>query len=164
MAEILEKLLIVGITDRDPTIRQAVFNNLDTAFDDTLAQPENLRSLFLALNDETFEVRELAITGTCSNIALTLIVIGRLTSKNPAYVMPSLRKTLLQLLSDLQFSGDRNKKEESARLLSHLLSASHRLIKPYVETIASVLLPNLKEDSTHVSTCVLAGRFQLLQP
>jgi FKBP12-rapamycin complex-associated protein len=64
----------------------------------------------MALNDEVFQVRELAIT-----------VIGRLTIRNPAYVMPSLRKTLIQLLTDLQFSGDSRKKEESAILLSHLV-------------------------------------------
>ena len=63
----------------------------------------------MALNDEVFEVRELAIT-----------VIGRLTIRNPAYVMPSLRKTLLQLLGDLQYGGDRNKKEESARYITKI--------------------------------------------
>lgn len=73
--------------------------------------------MFLVLNDENFGVRELAIT-----------VIGRLTVRNPAYVMPSLRKTLIQLLGDLQFSGDSRNKEESARLLAHLIRSSHRLI------------------------------------
>lgn len=29
------------------------------------------------------------------------MVIGRLTVRNPAYVMPSLRKTLIQLLTEL---------------------------------------------------------------
>ncbi len=63
---------------------------LDSRFDHHLAQAENLRSLFIALNDEVFEIRELAIT-----------TIGRLTIRNPAYVMPSLRKTLIQLLTEL---------------------------------------------------------------
>ena len=40
----------------------------------------------MALNDEVYEIRELAIC-----------MIGRLSSKNPAYVMPSLRKTLIQV-------------------------------------------------------------------
>src|SRR5690348_12626485 len=47
------------------------------------------------------------------------------------------------------------------RLLSHLISASHRLIKPYVPTIAQVLLPNLREDSTHVSSYVLSALGEL---
>jgi phosphatidylinositol kinase/protein kinase (PI-3 family) len=67
-----------------------VLSCLDSRFDHHLAQAENLRSLFIALNDEVFEIRELAIT-----------TIGRLTIRNPAYVMPSLRKTLIQLLTEL---------------------------------------------------------------
>jgi hypothetical protein len=74
----------------DPAIRETVLSRLDSRFDYHLAQAENLRSLFIALNDEVFEIRELAIT-----------TIGRLTIRNPAYVMPSLRKTLIQLLTEL---------------------------------------------------------------
>ena len=70
----------------DPDIRYCVLMSLDEQFDPHLAQAENLAALFTALNDEVFEIRELAI---CT--------IGRLSSKNPAYVMPSLRKTLIQV-------------------------------------------------------------------
>jgi len=49
------------------------------------------------MNDEMFEIRELAI---CT--------IGRLSSMNPAYSMPSLRKTIVQvsLVSKLEFLYD----------------------------------------------------------
>ena len=140
VSEVLEKLLIVGITDPgmvpclffylpslllngicppllhplplnvsfknlkisknflwlDPLIRQTVLESLDERFDHHLAQAENVRSLFIALNDEVFAIRELTIT-----------IIGRLTLHNPAYVMPSLRKTLIQLLTELEYSGVR---------------------------------------------------------
>ena len=75
----------------DPDIRYCVLMSLDERFDPHLAQAENLAALFVALNDEIFEIRELAI---CT--------IGRLSSKNPAYVMPSLRKTLIQVLDQIQ--------------------------------------------------------------
>jgi phosphatidylinositol kinase/protein kinase (PI-3 family) len=78
------------VTTTDSSIRKTVLSCLDSRFDHHLAQAENLRSLFIALNDEVFEIRELAIT-----------TIGRLTIRNPAYVMPSLRKTLIQLLTEL---------------------------------------------------------------
>lgn len=65
---------------------------MDDRFDPHLAQAENLSALFVALNDEVFEIRELAIC-----------IIGRLSSKNPAYVMPSLRKTLIQVFTDFGF-------------------------------------------------------------
>ena len=70
----------------DADVRYCVLESLDDSFDSHLAQAENLSALFVAMNDEVFEIRELAI---CT--------IGRLSSMNPAYVMPSLRKTLIQV-------------------------------------------------------------------
>ncbi|MGH0128951.1 UNVERIFIED_CONTAM: hypothetical protein FKN15_057794 [Acipenser sinensis] len=87
VADVLSKLLVVGITDPDPDIRYCVLASLDERFDAHLAQAENLQALFVALNDEVFEIRELAI---CT--------IGRLSSMNPAFVMPFLRKMLIQAL------------------------------------------------------------------
>ena len=87
----LDKLLLLGVADPEPRIRHTVLSALDPRFDLHLAQPDNLRALFVALNDEVFENREVAID-----------VIGRLTARNPAYVMPSLRKTLIQLLTELR--------------------------------------------------------------
>lgn len=43
-----------------------------------------------------------------------------------AYVMPSIRKTMIQLLTDIKYGGDTRKKEESAILLSHLIRNSHK--------------------------------------
>ncbi|KAJ3290058.1 phosphatidylinositol kinase- protein kinase tor1 [Borealophlyctis nickersoniae] len=146
VGEVLEKLLTAGITDPDPVIRQTVLSSLDERFDHHLAQAENIRSLFIALNDEVFAIRELAIT-----------IIGRLTIHNPAYVLPSLRKTLIQLLTELEYSGVSRQKEESARLLSHLIAAAQRLIKPYVEPILKVLLPKAKDSSPGVASKVLVG-------
>ena len=77
----------------DATIRQAVLANLHEQFDKHLAQAENVRFLFIALNDEVFENRETAVG-----------LIGRLALHNPAYVMPSIRKSLIQLLTELEYS------------------------------------------------------------
>ena len=61
-------------------------NTNHAQFDPHLAQAENLASLFIALNDERFEIR-----------AIAMVMIGKLSKKNPAYVMPSLRKVLIQV-------------------------------------------------------------------
>jgi len=63
-----------------------VLVSLDEKFDPHLAQAENLAALFIALNDEVFEIRELAVC-----------IIGRLCSLNPAHVMPFLRKMLIEV-------------------------------------------------------------------
>lgn len=50
--------------------------------------------MFIALNDEVFENRLAAVS-----------LIGRLAGHNPAYVMPNLRKTLIQLMTELEYSS-----------------------------------------------------------
>lgn len=150
VGEVLEKLLTVGIADPDATIRQTVLSSLDVRFDRHLAQADNVRSLFIALNDEVFSIREIAIT-----------IIGRLTTYNPAYVMPSLRKTLIQLLTELEYSVVSRHKEESARLVSLLVGAAQRLTKPYIEPILKVLLPKARDPSPGVVSAVLGALGEL---
>ena len=150
VAEVLEKLLIVGIADPDSDIRFTVLSSIDERYDHHLAQADNLRSLFVALNDEVFRIRELVIN-----------IIGRLSILNPAHVMPSLRKTLIVLLTELEFSGDSQVKEESALLLGHLIRSSQKLVEPYVDTILRALLPKLRDSSARVATCVLSALGEL---
>lgn len=94
VSEVLSKLLMIAITDPVAEIRLEILQHLGSNFDPQLAQPDNLRLLFMALNDEIFGIQLEAIK-----------IIGRLSSVNPAYVVPSLRKTLLELLTQLKFSN-----------------------------------------------------------
>ncbi|KAH3893902.1 hypothetical protein DPMN_018054 [Dreissena polymorpha] len=148
VAEVLNKLLVVGITDVDPDIRLCVLGSLDERFDDHLAQAENLSALFVALNDEVFEIREIAIC-----------MLGRLSSKNPAYVMPSLRKKLIQILTELDHSGVGRNKEQAARMLGHLVANAARLVRPYMDPILNALIPKLKDPDPNpaVTISVLAA-------
>lgn len=127
VANVLHKLLMVGMTDTDPDVRFWVLVSLDTTFDNHLAQAESLGALFVALHDEVFEIREAA-----------LCTIGRLSTMNPAYVMPSLRKTLVQLLTELEHSGTGRNKEQGAKMLDHLVMNAPRLIRHYMEPILNV--------------------------
>lgn len=78
----------------ESNIRTTVLSNLDERFDKHLSQAENVRLLFMALNDEVYDVRIKSIT-----------IIGRLAQHNPAHVMPSLRKALIQLLTELEYAS-----------------------------------------------------------
>lgn len=146
----------------DPIIRGTVLASLDDRFDKHLAQAEYVRSLFIALNDEVFSNRVLAIG-----------LIGRLALHNPAYVIPSLRKALIQLLTELEYStitfvyicfifvynnNDmvcRRSREEASRLLTLLTSATQRLIKPYALPMLRVLLPKATDSNPIVAGQVL---------
>lgn len=144
VSDVIEKLLTVGVADPDAGIRQTVLQELDTRFDRHLAKAENVRTLFLALNDEVFGVREAAMT-----------IIGRLTVMNPAYVFPSLRKVLIQLLTEIEYSNSAKNKRESACLISHLINSSSRLIKPYVDPMVTVLLPKARDPDPDVASATL---------
>ncbi|XP_043460744.1 serine/threonine-protein kinase mTOR isoform X2 [Leptopilina heterotoma] len=142
VSSVVRKLLDVGIIDPDPDVRFWVLASLDESFDSHLAQAESLSALFVGMNDEIFEIREIASR-----------TIGRLSIMNPAYVMPSLRKTLIQLLTELEYSGMGRNKEQAARMLDHLVVSAPRLIRPYMEPMLKVLVPKLKEPEPN--PCVI---------
>ncbi|KAL1687363.1 armadillo-type protein [Schizophyllum commune] len=144
ISDVLDKLLTVGIADPDATIRQTVLSSLHERFDKHLAQAENVRSIFIALNDEVFDNRVTAVT-----------LIGRLAKHNPAYVMPSLRKALIQLLTELEYSTVVRSREECTRLLTLLVGATQRLIKPYALPMLRVLMVKADDVNPTVSANVL---------
>lgn len=137
--EILERLLVAAVADADAGVRKAVLFSLhgNTSFDVFLAQADSLRAIFISLNDEALEVRQLAIS-----------MAGRLSDQNPAYVLPDLRCHLVQLLTDLGQSPDSKNREESAQLLGCLIRSCERLILPYIGPVHKVLLEKLQDGST----------------
>lgn len=144
VSEVIDKLLTVGIGDPDPEIRRTVLWSLDRKFDRHLARPENIRCLFLAVNDEVFEVKEAAIC-----------IIGRLSSVNPAYVFPPLRKLLVNLLTGLGFANTARQKEETAQLISLFVSNATKLIRSYVDPMVTALLPKSTDTNPGVAAVTL---------
>ncbi|KAI3889270.1 hypothetical protein MKX03_003947, partial [Papaver bracteatum] len=136
--EIVEKLLIAAVADADVNVRLSVFSSLhgNGGFDEFLAQADSLSAVFVALNDEDFVVREYAIS-----------LAGRLSEKNPAYVLPALRRHLIQLLTYLEQSADSKCKEESAKLLGCLIRSCERLILPYIAPVHKALVAKLREGT-----------------
>ncbi|KAL3576221.1 hypothetical protein D5086_021504 [Populus alba] len=136
--ELVEKLLIAAVADADVTVRQSIFSSLhgNRGFDDFLAQADILSAVFAALNDEDFDVREYAIS-----------VAGRLSEKNPAYVLPALRRHLIQLLTYLKQSADNKCREESAKLLGCLIRNCEQLVLPYIAPIHKALVARLLEGT-----------------
>ncbi|CAG0917860.1 unnamed protein product [Notodromas monacha] len=134
VSDVLSKLLVVGVTDAESEIRLCVIESLEEPFDQHLAQAENLNMLFMLLNDENFDVR-----------FATVAVVGRLSERNPAYIMPTLRKCLMQLLTDMEFSGMGRNREQSAELLGCLVSNACTLVEPYMDPILKVLISRVKE-------------------
>lgn len=80
----------------DPWIRELTLTSLTTEFDHHLARPELIRSLLLALSDEVFGVRYAAV-----------VVLGRVGEINPAATMPAVRKAMICLMTELDYTTSR---------------------------------------------------------
>jgi serine/threonine-protein kinase mTOR len=141
VGEVVDKLLTMGVGDPDPNIRARVLHALSERFDKHLARPDNIRCLFLAVNDEVFAVREEAVG-----------IIGRLTTVNPAYVFPPLRKLLVNLLTGLGYSNTPKQKEDSAKLISLFVNNATPLVRTYVEPMVTALLPKAEDANPGVAS------------
>ncbi|KAF9622962.1 hypothetical protein IFM89_035677 [Coptis chinensis] len=147
--EIVGKLLIAAVADADVTVRLTIFSSLhrNGGFDDFLAQADSLSAVFVALNDDDFVVREYAIS-----------LAGRLSERNPAYVLPALRRHLIQLITYLEQSADSKCREESAKLLACLIRNCERLILPYIAPIHKALVAKLCEGTGVSANNVFVNR------
>ncbi|KAJ6619840.1 atypical/PIKK/FRAP protein kinase [Mycena sp. CBHHK59/15] len=143
ISDVLNKLLTVGIADPDASIRKVVLSSLHVGFDKHLAT-ENVRSLFIALNDEVFENRVAAVN-----------LIGRLSKHNPAYVVPSLRKTLIQLLTELEYSTVKRGREECTSLLTMLVNVTQNFMKPYALPILAALMLKAHDSNPTVAANIM---------
>ena len=71
-SEVLQKVLLCGVGDLDPWIRLKVIESLGAGFDEQLSQPDALRAILMALDDEKVKIR-----------LATAALLGRLAHSSP---------------------------------------------------------------------------------
>ena len=103
---VLQRVVIVGVSDPEPAVREAVLRAFTPNFDALLAESCRWEMMLMALGDETTSVREVGIG-----------ILGRLASRNPGHLMPSLRSYLFDLLTEIKHSHTASRKEDAAHLL-----------------------------------------------
>eukprot|EP00820_Chromera_velia_P019501 Cvel_28328.t1-p1 / transcript=Cvel_28328.t1 / gene=Cvel_28328 / organism=Chromera_velia_CCMP2878 / gene_product=Target of rapamycin, putative / transcript_product=Target of rapamycin, putative / location=Cvel_scaffold3684:1-13594(-) / protein_length=1847 / sequence_SO=supercontig / SO=protein_coding / is_pseudo=false len=128
------RVLTFAVSEPESPTRESVLAALDARFDPILCQPACLEALQQTLHDENLPVRKVSIR-----------LMGRLSVHNPAAVMPSLRRALLQLLTELDCLCEARQKEEAAELLGDLLVEAHPVLEPYCAPVLCHLLAKLKE-------------------
>ncbi|KAJ5076740.1 serine/threonine-protein kinase mtor [Anaeramoeba ignava] len=141
---IFNKLLSLGITDSEGYIRQKILSKLATKLRTHLAQSENVQYLMLALYDEVFQIRKLVI-----------VTLSQLAEHNPAEVIPTLRTTLISLLTEFEYSQEFAVKERSIHLIVEIAKISKKLIYPYCDAILQVFIPKLHENSKSVNSLII---------
>jgi FKBP12-rapamycin complex-associated protein len=153
---ILERCLVLATTDLDAELRRSVLSTMANSsdFDDFLAVGKNLRLVFIPMHDEELSVRKIAMQ-----------LLGRLGRLNPSSAMPSFRKMLVQLLTQLEYNNEQTKKEESVELLTTLIRSSHELVQPYATPIAQSLIAKLegKTVRARVAARMLEALGELVQ-
>jgi len=142
MTEIMDKFMSVAISDNEDEIRMTMLQALNENFDYFLNTPNNLKKLFLCLNDSCKGVQQ-----------LSLIILSRLAKQNPSNINPFLKKTLYQYLSTLTFENGYNIKQkiDLITLLTCLIQYGGEIVKPHSDIIAKILLYYLRSKRTSAS-------------
>ena len=61
MFDILDKFMSVAISDPEDDIRETMLDSLNQKLDEYLNSPNNIRKLFLCINDRNAKVQEYAL-------------------------------------------------------------------------------------------------------
>lgn len=141
IANVLDTILIVALTDPIADIRLETLNNLSPTFDSQLNQPENLRLLIALSKDEVFDIQK-----------ETISLLGKLSVLNSAYCVPLLRKLTLELMTELEFAQWPRKKEECIILLRLLNNKNKDISLPYLDQLVNILLEKSKDSSLAISS------------
>ncbi|KAJ2807852.1 phosphatidylinositol kinase- protein kinase tor1 [Coemansia guatemalensis] len=133
-AAVVQRLVTAAVVDEDAGVRLTAVRMLErgAALDFHVGSAQNIRDLFLLVNDETFAVRQ-----------AVLAVVGRLATMNPAHVMPRLRRMVVQLLTELEYARGAREREESMQLVLVLVRAAGHWVRPYVGDIFATVQPRL---------------------
>jgi FKBP12-rapamycin complex-associated protein len=87
-----------------------------------------------------------------------VLLLGRLSAINPAYIFPSLRSYLVDVVKEIEASEDIHKKESSAKLFGKVIRSLSKLVKPYTDTLVKQLLGVIRqEQSSRLSAYGLAA-------
>lgn len=129
----VQKLISVGLSDREYSVRSSLLNALDERFDPYLIQSENVSFLLMALHDEKYEIQRAVLN-----------IISRLSSSIPGVVTNAVRQLILDLLRALEYSQETSTIIESVKLLGLSIHSTSSLIEAYVNPVFELLVNHLK--------------------
>ncbi|CCI50777.1 unnamed protein product [Albugo candida] len=85
----------------------------------------------------------------------TMKLLNRLACFNPAFLIPSLRKILIQLLKELRHAPvppkDFDLRVQSTCLFVQLIRTKQDLVDPYLLPMLQIIIPNILHGSHHTS-------------
>ena len=129
----VKKLIESALIDTEADVRYHIINTINFIhFNYFLIVPANVNRIGTLLRDERVEIRELSAS-----------VLSRLGKISPAYAQPQILTMLEKLLFEVELHPELSKKEESVRLIGHLLSNVPRLVRVLAKRVLDNLLSKL---------------------
>ncbi|KAK7202261.1 target of rapamycin (TOR) kinase 1 [Novymonas esmeraldas] len=135
---VLRKLVSAAVADTESDIRLHTLERLGTEFDYSLALQDICTALFPALHDHH------------QNRIAAVRLLGRLSSRNPSYILPMLRRVMVQCVADIQLFHSPKRQEQAATVLSAVVESAPAMARPYISSLLQDCVVRLQEEEKPV--------------
>ncbi|KAH9577947.1 Phosphatidylinositol 3-/4-kinase [Trypanosoma melophagium] len=132
---VIKELVNAAVSDPESDIRLHTLESFTEELDHTLALQEVVSSFFPALYDKH------------QNRLAVVRLLGRVSRRNPAHVYPTMRKIMVQCVTEIQFFEHPKKQEQAFSILGAIIESAPGLGKPYVSSLLKSCVVRLRESS-----------------
>ncbi|CUF10682.1 phosphatidylinositol 3-kinase, putative [Bodo saltans] len=131
---VLSRLLVIGTSDNEPSIRGLVLSSLNAAsYFPFLCEPQFLTLVCTALGDEDASCRLAAIDLICGMLPCS-----------PSLLLPLLRREMVKVLQTLSSTERPQYIEQGLRCLSRIARGAPLFVRPFFNNILQVLVPRYR--------------------
>ncbi|KEG11442.1 phosphatidylinositol 3-kinase tor [Trypanosoma grayi] len=135
---IVSRMLVVGLANPDPVLRQTILKSFTPAFYPYLSEVQFLTQFYAALGDEDIRCRVAATELLC-----------RMISHDPSHILPIFRKEVVQVLHALSDNGNVTAVQNGLQLLDAIASNAPQFVVNFAEGIVNALEPHFSSLNAH---------------
>ncbi|ORC93845.1 phosphatidylinositol 3-kinase tor [Trypanosoma theileri] len=135
---IVSRMLLVGLANPDPVIRETVLSSFTPPFYPYLSEMQFLTQLYAALGDEAISCRVAATELLC-----------RLIDHDPSHILPILRKEMLQILYAISESQNVIAVQNGLQLLDAFASNAPQFVVNFSDGIVKAVRHHFLSLSIH---------------
>ena len=139
-----KRLLSIAISDPDASVRLTVIETFSGMFEEFLARKEDLNSLMLCSNDESFPIRISVIR-----------VLKNISFYNATDTFPLLRKLLIKAVTEVEYADANRQGEECVSILREVLAFGPKLVDSYMDAIMRLLLPKCRNSNPRIASLIM---------
>lgn len=134
---VISRMLVVGLSDPNPMIRQTILNAFTEDFYPYLSEQQYLFRFYSALGDEHMNSRVAATEQLC-----------RMIRYDPSHILPALREEMVVILHFIQSTFNVETIKNGFRLLTAIATRAPQLIVNFTDGIYEALIPYFNNISS----------------